>query len=180
MFPEVSLPLAPPRKTHASLCPWKKVCDTKTAFTQYHLKQDDWTEFQAKPWVTDRWLSLWTVTAADGGGFFRIITIVLFFSSSFMNIVIITLEIKKFRIKEIEGESSCWVINESYVNCRARTLWYNPVRIYIDPLFRCQVTPVYLGHIRMLFELLSLLHFNIPWQRTASAYKSSHLKLFRK
>ena len=29
MFPAVSLPLAPPGKTHASLCPWKKVCDTK-------------------------------------------------------------------------------------------------------------------------------------------------------
>ena len=128
-------------------------------------------------------LSLWIVTAAHGGGFFRIITIVLFFSSSScsMNIIIIiTLGIKKFRVKEVEGESSCWVMDESYVNWRARTLWYHPVRIYVDPLFRCQVTPVYLDHIRMLFELLPLLHFNILWQRTSSAYKPSHWKLLRK
>ena len=57
-------------------------------------------------WLTDGCLSE-LLQQQMGVVFFRIITIVLFFSSSSMNIVIITLEIKKFRVKEIEGESSC-------------------------------------------------------------------------
>lgn len=97
-------------------------------------------------WQMNPYSRLW-------GWFFRVITItvILFFSSSSSLISLLLLlqlsKWKNLRIREIEGESGCWVISELRADYIVGILWDSPVRIYVDPLLRCQVVLVYLDLI---------------------------------
>lgn len=137
------------RAFFSPLCPWDKISDAKTASSQYHLKENQWTgSMQRIRWLTDESLQPFMGVVFQSHHYYSdtFLPLLLFIINIIITITA-TSKWKNLRIREIEGESGCWVISELRADYIVGILWDSPVRIYVDPLLRCQVVLVYLDLI---------------------------------